>query len=184
MRCHIRKTLLCCAVLVPGCGTYLPTTYYAPTASGGTFLQLDEPACPIALDWIRIVENGATFDIQAVRGDKYLTILLLVNSHKSNAPIVRFDLSKVSLRNVDNETNRHPSATNQVDFRRSPRSWPIEPLVVTSGGYYTFRYSDIEGIGAEKFSLVFPEISIAEQASKLPAVTFQESYGLACKSGK
>lgn len=181
---HIHRiALICVASLITGC-VNLSRTYYAPTAVGGTFLPPIEPACFRPLDWVRLSDNGATLDLKVGRGDKELAVLLLVNSHKSDAPIVSVDLGKVSLQNPTESGSHFPFATYQVDVRKSPDTWSIEPLLVTKGGYYMFRYSDIEDIRTEAFVLKFPEVSVNGRITKLPIVTFQKTFGTACESGK
>lgn len=179
---YIRNLFLLCAALISGCA--LPRTYYAPTAIGGTFLPSYEPACPRQLDWIRLSNSGATLDIYASREANNLGVMLSVNSFKSDAPTVRLDLGKVALQNVAGGARHFPFATNQVDFRKSPTSWPIEPLLETKSGYYNFRYSGIEDISTEEFVLEFPEVLIEGRIVKLPNVTFQKMFGTACESGK
>jgi hypothetical protein len=179
---YIRNLLLLCAAIISGCA--LPRTYYAPTAIGGTSMPSYEPACPRQLDWIRLSDSGATLDIYASREANNLGVMLSVNSFKSDAPTVRLDLGKVALQNVTEGARHFPFATHQVDFRKSPTSWPIAPLLGTKGGYYSFRYSGIEDINTEKFVLEFPEVSIEGRAVKLPNVTFQKRFGTACESGK
>ena len=183
MKRHIRHIIVICVVFVSGC-INLPKNYYAPSASGGTFLPPAEPACFIQLDWIRLTDNGATFDISAVREANALAIMLYVNKHDAHAPAVKLNLGEVALRNASGDAKHFPIATNQVDFRKSPTSWPIEPLVITDGGYYMFRYSGIADISEEKFLLVFPEVMVGERVVKLPQVKFDKKYGTACDSGR
>ena len=184
MKHYTKSIIAICVIIFSGC-VHLPGNYYAPSASGGTFLPPIEPSCRIQLDWIRLSVGGATLDLNVVRGDDKAAIHLRTNKFNPHAPIIKINLAKVSIQDAIGNNIYFPINTEQIDFRLSPTKWHVEPLISANDeGYYLLTYSKISDISLEKFVLNLPDILVGERVSKLPQVVFEKKFGIACDSDK
>lgn len=136
--------------------------------------------CPRSLDWIRLSDGGVTLDIHALRSDK-IFIFLQINKYETNAPTINMNLGKIFIRDSGRNRIGLPLIIDQLDFRKSPVYWPIEPLLNTNEGYYRLTYLDLD---AEQFILKLPDILVGESVVKLPPVMFQKKFGISCDNEK
>lgn len=177
MKRDILTCIIVCGALGSGC-VHFPHNYYAPSASGGIPVEF-RPDCPKSLDWIQVSDGGAYLYIHAVRRNKVF-IFLNVNKFKINAPTIKVNLIKVSITDPSSSYIYFPLSIDQLDFRKSPVSWPIEPVLITNEGYYRLTYSDIN---ADRFILELPEVFVGDRIIKFSKILFEKRFGFTCESG-
>lgn len=179
MKRDFRTFIIVCGALASGC-VHLPHDYFAPSAIGGIPVEF-RPDCPISLDWIQLSDGGAYLDIHAVRRTDKVFIFINVNKFKNDAPTIKMNLIKVSITDPSSSHIYFPLSIDQLDFRKSPVSWPIEPMLITNEGYYRLTYLDIN---ADQFILEFPEVFVGDHKIKFTKVWFEKRFGITCKNSK